>query len=583
MSVETRHGSFQFPTATGSIVPSTQDEMDAAISTLQQQKQAWVQVATSERISIVDALIRDFAAIAPRWVAAGIQAKGIDPASPTVGEEWATGVWPVVKQLRQLRQALVDIAANGQPRIPGPVTARPDGQVVAQVFPQSTYDKLFFGGVTAEIWMEPGVTKETLASTQATLYRDKNHAGKLALVLGAGNVASIGPLDIIYKLFMEDQVVLYKTNPVNAYLGPLIQECFRALIEPGYLRIVYGGATEGAYLCNHNSIEEIHITGSDKTFDAIVFGTGPEGAKRKAERTPQLHKRITGELGNVSPVIVVPGPWSQSDLAYQATHIVSMLTNNAGFNCNATRVVIQHAGWSQRGELLREVRNTLARVPLRNAYYPGAHERQKAFVAAHPDAEEFGTPEGRELAWTFITDVDAQQAEDICFTTEAFCGLFGETALEASSVAEYIERAVEFANEGVWGTLNATILVHPESLKDPQVAQAIERAVANLRYGSIGVNYWAGISFGLGTTTWGAFPGHPLHDIQSGTGVVHNSLMFTHPQKSVLRAPFRSTPTPTWFVSEYGKAVKVFPKLVQFEASPSPLKVPGIIKAAMFG
>jgi acyl-CoA reductase-like NAD-dependent aldehyde dehydrogenase len=583
MSIETRHGSFQFPTTTSDIVPSTQDEMDAAIATLGKQKQAWVQLSASERIPIVDALLRDFAAIAPRWVGAAIQGKGISPDSPNTGEEWGAGTWPVAKQLRQLRQALADIVAKGQPTIPGPITQRPDGQVVAQVFPQSTYDKLFFGGVTAEIWMEPGVTREEMVATQAAIYKDKQHAGKVALVLGAGNVASIGPLDIIYKLFQEDQVVLYKTNPVNAYIGPLLQECFRSLIEPGYLRIVYGAAAEGAYLCNHPGIEEIHITGSDKTFDAIVFGTGAEGAQRKAAKTPQLNKRITGELGNVSPVIVVPGPWSADDLTYQATHIVSMLTNNSGFNCNATRVVVQHAGWTQRGDLLREIRNTLSKVPLRNAYYPGAHDRQKAFVEKHPDAEEFGTPQGKELAWTFITDLDARQTDDICFTTEAFCGLFGETTLEAGSVVEFIERAVKFVNDDVWGTLNATILIHPESLKDPQIAAALDRAVAKLRYGSIGINYWAGISFALGTTTWGAFPGHPLEDIQSGNGVVHNSLMFAHPQKSVLRAPFRSKPTPTWFVSEAAKGGNVFPKLVNFEVSPSPLKVPGIIMAAMRG
>jgi acyl-CoA reductase-like NAD-dependent aldehyde dehydrogenase len=419
--------------------------------------------------------------------------------------------------------------------------------------------------------------------TQGMIYRQKERTGKVALVLGAGNVASIGPLDILYKLFMEDQVVLYKTNPVNAYVGPLIEECFRALIEPGYLRVVYGGASEGAYLCNHASVEEIHITGSDKTFDAIVFGTGSQGAQRKAERKPLLQKRVTGELGNVSPVIVVPGPWSQSDLSYQAMHITSMLTNNAGFNCNATRVIIQHADWDQRTALLREVRTALAKVPLRTAYYPGAHERQQAFLAVHPDAEQFGTPEGKELAWTLIADLDSRQTDDICFTTEAFCGLFGETALTAESVVEYLERAVAFANEDIWGSLNATLLVHPASLKDPQIAEAVERAVANLRYGSIGVNYWAGISFALGVTTWGAFPGHPIYDIQSGNGVVHNNLMFAHPQKSVLRAPFRSTPTPAWFASEQAKGRKVFPKLVQFEANPSPLKVPGILWAALQG
>jgi acyl-CoA reductase-like NAD-dependent aldehyde dehydrogenase len=581
MSIETRHGSFQFPTTTGNIVSSTTDEMDAALQTLQQSKSAWVRVSASERVALVDALIRDFAAVASRWVETTVHAKGISPDSPNVGEEWVAGAWPVSKQLRQLRQALVEIAASGHPHIPGPITVRPDGQVVAQVFPVSTYDKLFFIGLKAEVWMEPGVTKETLSSTQATIYQDKNHAGKVALVLGAGNVASIGPLDIIYKLFMQDQVVIFKTNPVSAHLGPLLQEAFRVLIEPGYLRIVYGGTLEGAYLCDHPEVEEIHITGSDKTFDAIVFGAGPAGAQRKAEKSPLLSKRMTGELGSVSPVIVVPGPWSQSDLAYQATHIVSMLANNAGFNCIAARMIVQHAGWSQRSNLLREVRASLSKVPLRNAYYPGAHDRQKVFVNAHPNAEEFGTPQGQELAWTLIANLDAQQRDDICFTTEAFCGLFGETALEADSVVEYIDRAVEFVNESLWGTLSATLLVHPASLKNPQVAQAVERAIANLRFGTIGVNYWAGVGFALGVTTWGAFPGHPIYDIQSGNSVVHNSLMFSHPQKSVLRAPFRSTPTPSWFVSEAAKARKLFPKLVDFETAPSPLKLPAIIKAAI--
>src|SRR5579883_3675390 len=188
-------------------------------------------------------------------------------------------------------------------------------------------------------------------------------------------------MDILYKLFMEDQVVVCKMNPVNAYLGPLLAEAFRVLVEPGYLRIVYGGAAEGAYLCQHADVDEIHITGSDKTFDAIVFGTGSEGAARKAARQPLLHKRVTGELGNVSPLIVVPGPWQTSDIAYQAEHIASMLTNNAGFNCNATRVIIQHEQWGLRDQLRQQIGRVLQNVPARAAYYPGAQQRQQAFVA----------------------------------------------------------------------------------------------------------------------------------------------------------------------------------------------------------
>jgi len=577
MSIDTQHGSPQFPTVASSTQSTSQAEMDVALQELQARKDTWVALSIEERITLLERLVRDFAAVAPRWVSASLKAKGIAEDSPTASEEWVAGVLPVMKNLNQLRQSLKDISAVGHPKIPGPVTTRSDGQVVAQVFPQTIYDRIFFTGVTAEIWMEPGVTPETLPQTQALAYQNKNQPGKVALVLGAGNVASIGPMDILYQLFVEDQVVILKMNPVNAYLGPVLEGGFRALIDPGFLRVVYGGAAEGSYLCNHPQVDEIHITGSDKTFDAIVFGTGAVGARRKAEHQPMLKKRITGELGNVSPVIVVPGPWSERDLSYQAEHLATMLTNNAGFNCNATRVIIQQAGWNLRQPLIEQLRVILAKVPPRKAYYPGAKDRQRTFVEEHPDAEQIGSAATDQLPWTLITDVNPQQKDDICFTTEAFCSLFAETALDAASVPEYIERAVEFCNNTLWGTLNATILVHPKSLKDPAISQALERAVANLRYGTIGVNYWAGSGFALAVTTWGAFPGHEIYDIQSGNGVVHNTLMFSKPQKSVLRGPFRATPTPPWFVLHGKAGRKIFPKLVKFELAPSPLKVPAIL------
>ncbi len=347
--------------------------------------------------------------------------------------------------------------------------------------------------------------------------------------------------------------------------------------------MVYGGAAEGAYLCNHAGIDEIHITGSDKTFEAIVFGPGSEGAARKAEHQPLLTKRVTAELGNVSPVIVVPGPWSDSDIAYHAEHLVTMLTNNAGFNCNATRVIIQHSAWAQRDQLLREVRHVLSRVPPRAAYYPGAQERQQSFVAAHPDAEQFGTAARGQLPWTLVTGVDPRSEDDVCFTTEAFCGLFAETNIDGAGVAEYLDRAVAFANEHLWGTLNATFLVHPASLKDPAAAAAVDRAITNLRYGTVAVNCWAAAGYTLCTSTWGAFPGHDIYDIQSGTGVVHNTLMFDRPQKTVIRAPFRIMPVPPWFVTHGNTARKLFPKLTMLEASPSLWKIPGIMWTALQG
>ncbi|BCL81075.1 putative aldehyde dehydrogenase [Ktedonobacteria bacterium brp13] len=578
---ETYTGSPYFPTVTGTEDASSHETIEQALITLQAQKDAWAGLPVTERITLLDTLLADFSAIAPRWTATSTQAKGLTQDSPYAVEEWAAGAWPLIVMLRQLRTTLEQIQRTGKPQIPGAVTTRPDGQVIAQVFPRRNYDRLFFGGVNAEIWMQPGVTKENLADNLAVHYQKADPQGKVSLILGAGNVASIGPMDILTKLFIDNEVVIFKANPINAYLGPLLAEAFRALITPGYLRLVYGGAEEGAYLCKHAKIDTIHITGSDKTFESIVFGSGKAGAERKASHQPLLQKPVSGELGNVSPVIIVPGPWSASDIAYQAEHIATSISNNAGFNCNASRIIIQQADWSLRLPLLQQLRRVLASQPARKAYYPGAQQRYQTFIDAHPDAEQFGKQNEDELPWTLISGLDAEQHDDICFTTEAFCNLCAETTLPAKNTVEYIERAVDFANNHLWGTLNITLIVHPKSLQDPAIAAAIERSIANLHYGSIGINYWAGISFALGLTTWGAYPGHDIYDIQSGNGVVHNTLMFARPQKSVLRGPFRSFPKPPWFGTQAAVARKLFPRLVAFEAKPTPWKVPAIILNAL--
>lgn len=582
MTATTVSGIPQHTDVVGAIPPSSRQAMDEALDVLTRKKQEWAELPIPDRRAILREIARDFAAVADAWADQVRAAEGIPEGSATAGEEWLAGPYFVLRNARLLEEALGDVATLGQPRIPGPVRTRADGQVTAQVFPQSIYDRVFYGGIVGEVWMEPEVTAEALPATQAVAYKDPEPRGEVCLVLGAGNVSSIGPMDALYKLFVENKVVLYKTHPLNAYLGPLLAEGFQALHDWGVLRIVYGGAEVGDYLCNHQAVDEIHITGSDKTVEAIVFGPGEEGQLRKKQRRPRNTKPISSELGNVSPAIVVPGPWTASDLAYHAESLAAMLTNNAGFNCNATRVIIQHDGWDQRQALLDEVRRVLVKVPTRDAYYPGAEERHAQFVAAHPEAESFGDPAADELPWTLVPGIDPEAEDDVCFRTEAFCGVFAETALAAATVPEFLERAVAFANDTLWGTLSATLLVHPASMEDPEIAAAVDRAIAGLRYGSVAVNSWAALAYGLVVTPWGAYPGHDVYDIQSGSGVVHNTLMFSRVQKTVVRSPFRISPKPLWFPT-HRTALEMGRLLTRFEASPSPLKLPGILWAALRG
>ena len=116
------------------------------------------------------------------------------------------------------------------------------------------------------------------------------------------------------------------------------------MIAGGFLRTAYGAAEVGDYLIRHPDVDEVHITGAISTHDAIVFGPGEEGAARKARNEPALDKRVTSELGNVSPVIIVPGQWKPRDLQFQAEHLATQMTQNNGFNCIAAKVIVLPAG-----------------------------------------------------------------------------------------------------------------------------------------------------------------------------------------------------------------------------------------------
>jgi len=554
--------------------------LDAVVHAVAANASKWAHTPASARADLLDRVVRDTVAAQGAWLASACAAKGLGAGSSEAGEELSAGVGTLVQMARLLRDSLRQIARNGRPSFPGPVTEVPGDRVSVRVFPVSRLDRVLFAQTTGEVWMQPGVTKDDVEAGQAAAYRDPDaHAGT-ALVLAAGNVASLGPRDVLSKLFVEGKVVVMKANPVNDYLVPHWGRALGALVEAGVLRIVDGGADVGRYLTAHPLIDEVHITGSDKTYDAVVFGTGEEGARRKAADEPALTKPVTAELGNVSPVIIVPGEWSAADLLYQAEHVATMLVNNAGFNCLAARVIVTHAAWPQRDAFLGALTQVLAHIRTRRAYYPGAADRCASFVEAHPEAEELGTGPDDALPWTFIRDVAPGQTGDICFNVESFCGECAETALAAPSTAAFVDAAVEFCNDVVWGTLSATIIASPSTLKDPTVAAAVERAVADLRYGAIGVNVWHALAFAFGSTTWGAYPGHPRTDIQSGCGVVGNAPMFDRPQKSVVRGPFRSRPKPPWFAT-HPHSYDVMARFVGFEAAPSVTKIPGLLVAAL--
>jgi len=563
------------------------DNLQAKVRRLQAHKQEWADLPVKNKLTLLKGLRSNLRQEGSRWVEVTTEARKIDPDSAWAGESWIGGPWAFAAGINGLLDSLQSLSAGRIPR-PKKIWNRPNGQLVAQVFPANIYDRLLFNDVSMEIWMQPDVNQENLSQHTAVFYQQNKPAGKVALILGAGNVSSIPPLDILHTMYVRGHVSLLKMNPVNDYLGPILERIFVDFIEAGYLAIAYGGADTGAYLVEQPGIETIHITGSAHTYQTIVFGGGSEGLERRRRNEPILAKPITSELGGVTPVIVIPGPWSEADIAYQAQNIVTMKLQNGGYNCIAAQVLILPHNWDRSAALLEAIRELMRNLPQRFPYYPGTADRQQAAISHHPNAEQLSGEVPRSL----ITNLDPAAKDEFCFREELFGETLAQVSLPGDTPSEYLQNAVTFCNGKLQGTLGANIIVHPKTAR--LIGPILESAIDDLAYGSVSLNIWAAAAFLLAQAAWGGYPSQSEQKSHSGTGVVHNSFMFDKPQKTVVRASFypfpRSirhgdfhiSPKPPWFVTH--KTAHVTNRRVAWlTADRNPIHLPGIFISTLRG
>lgn len=543
---------------------TTFETLDETLGVLAGARRSWLDASLQERIELLRETRRTTNKVAERWVDASCAAKGIERGSRTEGEEWQAGPWLVIRCLRLFEKSLRDLAEGRQPRLPN-VRSRRGTPAHARVFPTGGWDKLLFTGFSGDVVMEDGMSPEDVVARQAPAYRVAPDPST-TLVLGAGNVSSIGPTDALSKMFAERSTVLLKMNPVVDYLGPIIEEAFAPLIEQKIFRLCYGGAEVGEYLTAHELVDKLHLTGSDKTYEAILFGTDDDAADRKARNEPVLTKPFTAEVGSVTPVIVVPGPWRDRDFEYQGMHLASTLVNNGGFNCIASRVIVTHKDWEGRSRLMNSFRAALGTVRSRVAYYPGARNRHARFVEDRPDAERFGILDEERLPWTLITDVPESDPNNLCFTTEAFSSVVSEVGLDALDPVDFVQKAVAFANDTIWGSLGVTILVHPRSNR--RTKKAVRKAVEDLQYGTVAVNQWSALGFAFMSAPWG---GYPDENLSSGAGFVHNTYMLDGIVKTVCKGPWRVRPPAPWF-PDTKTSRQTLRAVCRFEAKPSILR-----------
>ena len=575
------------PSATAQGANATLDsaakkELDAIIARLAGNEKTFGALSVVDRAGLVDRVHATVAEHATAWVEAASRIKRLSADSPYVGEEWISGPYAVLSSLALLSKSLKAISAGKSPLAGRKFGTAPGNRVSIEVLPIDVKESTLFNGFRSEVWMKPGVSADTARAQAGLGELTPAKTDGVGLVLGAGNITSIPPLDVLYELFANNRISLLKLNPVLADLEPAYRAALAPLIDDGFLEIVQGGGEVGGYLAHHDGISHVHITGSAATHDVVVWGPGPAGRERKTANTPLLKKPITSELGGVSPIIIVPGKWSKADLTFQAEHVATQRLHNGGYNCIAGQIVVLSSDWAQKDAFVAELRAALDRAPVRDPWYPGSDDRINAAEKSFPGAKRHGGDT------RLLVEISAEDDASTIQNTEYFSPVLGIVQVAGTGI-DFFAEAVATVNADFLGTLGANVLIDPATRK--QLGSAFMDEIANLRYGTVAINTWTGFGYLTAGAPWGGFPGATLTDVQSGIGVVHNALLIDSPERAVAYGPFRPFPRsfaggeaslfpkPPWFVTARS-ARTTGKRLVEYAKKPSWLRMPAVFGSA---
>ena len=431
-----------------------------------------------------------------------------------------------------------------------------------KVFPNKLIESLTFPLLKAEIRFNKSMSFEQIKEFRGFSQRI-GHTSNVTLVLGAGNVSSIPFLDTIFHLVANRSVVLLKLNPVNDYLLPVFEKVFAEFIDRGFISVVNGNLNTSKYLTKHRSIDSIHLTGSNHTYENIVYDKTLNDKERSLSTFPKINKKpIFTELGNVTPIIIHPGKWSNSELKFQARKIATAKLNNSGFNCIAAQVIVLPKGWRSSEKLKKYIKFYLKKIGDTTSYYPGSNQSLESF--RNNDNYELVNESACSTPF-MIADLDA---EDKYSTSEVWNSTLYFKELEYSDNDSFADVSIKYVNNELWGNLVASVLIKGSNKK--HLKPVVDKYKNNLNYGTVAINEWSAIAFIIPTMPWGGYPGNKDNDIQSGQGYVHNAYFFESPLKGIVETKFRFSRfiDPPWFVNNK-KAHRLFKNLTYYQANNS--------------
>ena len=267
----------------------------------------WARLPLDRKLPYLDALSTEVLAAAEDWVAAAVRGKRIPPAPRSRARNGSPAPTPCSRgsRRRATRWARSPPAAArstgsrcGSGRTAGPSSVsspRPQGAAAAARLHGRRGDAARRDG--------GGAARHGRHVLQAA-----GSGGPVALVLGAGNIASIPPLDLLYKLFAEGEVVLVKLNPINDYLRPVFERAFAALIDDGFCASSPAAARSAAASARTPAWRASTSPAARARTTASSTGRGGGRGAAGARRARAVQARSAPSSAASGPPIVVPGP-----------------------------------------------------------------------------------------------------------------------------------------------------------------------------------------------------------------------------------------------------------------------------------
>ncbi len=544
----------------------TKLDIDRFITTLRTKSKEFNSISNVQLASMLQETISNIKEVSFFWATICSDNKGTTK-TPAEGEEWLGGPFASVLATQYYIKTLTNEDDLAEKKYN-------EEENSYKVFPNNFTERITFPFIDAKV-----IFNKSMSFDDINKYRGFSKRydidPSITLVLGAGNFSSIPYLDVLYHLITRKSVILLKLNPVNEYLKPVFEKVFQNFIERGYIIVTTGNIDESKYMATHPGINHIHLTGSDKTFEDIVYGRELTEKERRSKSLSKVNnKPITSELGNVTPIIIHPGKWSTSDIKYQARKIVTAKLNNNGFNCIAAQVVVLPDGWGQTDTLIKFVKHYMSKAKERKAYYPESIERlerlEKDKGYERVNALSCVTPHlTREIKAYSKFEIDEVWSSTIYFKK-----------IDYTSIEDFANKAIDYCNEELWGNLGVSVIIKDHDRKFNK--HITNLYIDKLNYGTVAINEWAAIGYIIPQLPWGGFPGNRDNDIQSGQSVVHNSMLFESPLKGVVNTKFRISRLidPPWFVTNK-KARRLFKNLTYYQINNSNINFLKLIFAAL--